>query len=140
MKKVLSLIFALVLCASLCACGGDFDVTVTKDGSTITMKASELQAYASKANSTFFDEYVLGDLPVSFTAEIIDDSYPSKSLYNGKYANGWITYKFANGIEVITPVKYLQEGQLVSVKGEFISVVNGDKKTLVMEGSVWPAN
>lgn len=80
MKKIMSFLFIVVFCLSLCACGGESaSATVTDyDGNTVQMSAKNL-ASVYKENGAKFKKYVGND--ISFVGTV--KSVESASRRNG---------------------------------------------------------
>jgi len=116
MKKALSLILELVLCMSLCACGGSETVnnttdtvnTVqdaapvvepkatikTRDGNTETLTSSELCAIYFENQAKYSSKYQTADATVTGTVESVSEHLEyfgntRKMVYDIKLKEGW---------------------------------------------------
>ena len=141
MKKAVSLILALLMCLTLCACGGNsnYSISITQsNGDASTIQASELQKYASEHSYSFTDEYIIGEPRVSFTATIKGISYAPSYLYDGKYAD-WICYEFDNGIYALCPMAVEDRNDTVTVTGNFVAISDtytGDMAILYLDADM----
>ncbi len=131
MKKTLSLILALVLCLSLCACGGGHNPSETTDPTKATMTQEEMLAQAQ--------DITLGEI----LSEIENNEVRAEELYEGKIVKienfkveeiksyndfaqiNWTYWGGANSVIIVhakiskNDAALLSTGDLVTVVGEF---------------------
>ena len=131
MKKTISLIQVLVLCLSLCACGGSATCTVTfSDGSTKTLSSSELINICSN-DAVSWKSYV--GATISGTGKITKIEEGATGFYNitNSVVRDHVEYKYQyyqvtinNSIIVLTRAEVfsgMSVGDTVSFEGEINS-------------------
>lgn len=75
MKKALSLILALVMCLSLCACGGNNDTTVPTEPKTVPTEPPTVKVNLGETVSTDIAEFTLLDSSFTYYATSLSTNY-----------------------------------------------------------------
>ena len=122
MKKALSLLLPLVLCLSLCACGGGNDTTKEPDTSTETTAPTQQESENNTTESTHDEE------PTQETGRIETD-HPLLSYLFG-------TWKLQNEEDIeknpYTEITFNEDGTCIIEGAEYRWVIAEEKETMLV--------